>query len=304
MRRFSFIALLLLLAGCTGGGPPPAEEILRQLAANAAAKSDAEAVPATPEDAAAIQHAAAEIDDHVRRQKEAASAVSRTAKTDYEVAVTAPRSMAGTWRMVTPTSFHIQSGQQDQYGQVHNYLCRVDQKGQSLKGSCLPRAELSGRIRDGEVRLAWGSKLISADIKGWLVTPTDFAGVLSIGAMGFDLMGKGIPLYLTKIPASVPVSKEVDDLAGRVIADLSASDFSGDRYSAETRSALSAEPPLSRSDIKALGSVRERLYLGSVESHGDGPGAMEIYDVEFERGWKLCGFSRSGDGRVDHIDCK
>lgn len=258
----------LLVAGCSASPPPP-EEILRQLAADAAGKADTEVVPATPEDAAAIQRAAVEVDDHVRRQKQETSTASPVPKTDYEVSVTAPRSMAGTWRLVSPTMFTFRSGAKDEYANVHPFLCRVDQAGETLHGSCLPtRAEISGKIRDETVDLRWVSVVVSAKIAGQLVTPTDFAGNLSLGLLGVKLTGAGIPVYAVKIPSSTPAPPQIDTLAARLFADL--------------------------------GAVRERLYLGAVDAMQEKPQMMHIFDVELDQGWKLCGFTEDGG----NLECR
>ncbi len=263
--------LMFLLTGCAISPPPP-EEILRQLAADAAGKADAEVAPATSEDAAAMQHAAIEVDEDIRRQQDKPAAPAGP-KTDYEMLVTAPHSMAGIWRMTSPTSITIRSGAQDQYGGVHAFLCRVDQSGGSLRGSCLPtRAELSGTIRADAVDLGWASTVISARIAGRLMTQTDFAGTLSLGVLGVKLTGGGIPLYAVKLPSSMAAPPEIDEIAARQFA--------------------------------ALGAVRERLYLGAVDGQQGKPSTMYVYDVEFEGDWKLCGFTREGDGEAGHLECR
>lgn len=261
------VFFLALMGGCSVS-PPPAEEILDRLAAHAAGQSGKEAVPATPEDAAAIQAAAAEINRHVSRQRQE-SAAPAALKTDYEVAVTAPHSMAGTWRMVSPNSVAIRAGETDQYGGVSTFLCRVDQIGEALQGSCLPtRAELTGKIQGDGVILGWGSSVFSAKIAGRLLTRTDFAGSLTVGAMGVNLVGADIPVYATKIPSSVPAPPEIDALAARLFADL--------------------------------GAVRERLYLGAVDAQLEKAEPMHIFDVELDKGWKLCGFTADGG----HLECR
>lgn len=276
-RRFmaaGVLAALFLLSGCAAPRPPAPEEVLRRLAADAAGKPYAATVPETPEDAAAIQRAAAEVNEHVTRLRAEAALPAVTPKTDYEVAVTAPRSMAGTWRLVSPTSLTLLD-EKKFYGAVRTYLCRVDQKGEAVQGSCLPtRVELSGKVHEDAVNLDWGSTIVSAEIVGRLVSSTDFAGVLVLGAFGINL-GKDLPVYASKIPNSVPAPPDIDAMAAQVIA---------------------ADPK--------LGAVRERLYLGAVDAAEETPEPIEIYDVEFERGWKLCGFTRKADGMFDHLECR
>ncbi len=31
---------------------------------------------------------------------------------------------------------------------------------------------------------------------------------------------------------------------------------------------------------------------------------MAVYDVAFAHGWKPCGFTRDGDGRIDSVECR
>lgn len=268
------LAVTGLLAGCAAS-PPPADEILRQLAAH----QSGGVVAGTPEDGAAMDRAAAEIRTHAA----AVPAVVPPTAADgaYQVSVTAPHSMAGSWKMVSPTSLTVRDDGPDSYSKVHTFLCRLDQDGEDLEGSCLPsRDRIHGVLRGDEVHLGWQSGIIGAEIRGRLLTPTDFAGTFALGTLGIGLMKTDIPAYGTKIPVASPETE-----------------------SGEMSAALPA------GDIKELGGVRSFSFLGSVDKQtGEGERekvvAMAVYDVEFARGWKLCGFTRDGDGRIDSTECR
>jgi hypothetical protein len=301
------LALAGLLTGCTSG-PPPADEILRHLAARHGDGQEIGVVAATPEDGAALDQAAAEIRGH------AAAAPPQPKSSDpegvFQVSVTAAHSMAGNWKMVAPTRLTVRSGAPDSYGKVSVFLCRLDQEGDDLEGSCLPfRKHMRGTLRGDEVRLSWQAGIVSAEIRGRLLTPSDFAGTYAFGTLGIGLMGTDIPAYGSKISTSSSPADGLDDLATTLVADLAKGDLSSDRYAAALRRTAAEEPPLPHGEMAKLGAVRSVSFLGAVEKPvGDADAektvTMAVYDVEFVRGWKLCGFTRDADGRIDNAECR
>ena len=271
---FAGLALAGLLAGCVEA-PPTADVILQKMADH---KNSV--VPGTPEDGVAMDKAADEVRTHLSIHAAAAPAQVKAVEADgaYQVSVTAPHSMAGSWKMVSPTNLTVRDDGPDSYGKVHTFLCRLDQDGDDLEGSCLPfRDRIRGVLHGDEVRLAWGAGLIHAEIRGRLVTPTDFAGTFALGALGIGVTGTDIPAYGTKISGA----------------------------SVERGEELTASVTSQTTD---LGGVRSLSFLGSVdkpvEEGKDETVATAVYDVEFAKGWKLCGFTRDGEGRVGSVECR
>ncbi len=186
----------------------------------------------------------------------------------------APHGMAGNWRIVSPTRINVGFEAADSWGKVRDFLCRFEQDGDTLSGSCLPmRRSVRGTLRGDELHLGWNSGLVHAAISGRLLTPTDFAGEISVGPLGLDLVGIDAPAYGSKISALPPAPGGADDEARRRFARLS--------------------------------GLRDFSYLGAVQLPADPeagkPAAtMLVYDVEFERSWQLCGFTAADD----EVECR
>jgi len=104
---FAGLALAGLLAGCVEA-PPTADVILQKMA-----EHQSSVVPGTPEDGAAMQRAA----DEVRAHAAAGPAPVKAVEADgaYQIAVTAPHSMAGSWKMVSPTNLTVRDDGPDSY---------------------------------------------------------------------------------------------------------------------------------------------------------------------------------------------
>lgn len=261
MTRFLLAAAALSVLGGCASTPPSADEILRRYVDNRAA-----AVPMaaeSPEDAAAMEQAAADIRGHLAAPP---APVAVTAPdTPYEMAVTAPHVMAGDWRIVSPTQIQVRYGEGDSWGKVRDFLCRFEQDGETLSGSCLPmRRSVRGSLRGDELHFGWNAGLIHADISGRLLSPTDFAGEVSIGPLGLDLVGAEVPAYGSKVAVPPPAPDGADAEAKSRFADLP--------------------------------GLRGFSYLGAVHlpadpEAGKPAAAMLVYDVEFEKNWQLCGFT-------------
>jgi hypothetical protein len=278
------LVLAGLLTGCAAS-PPPADELLRRIAARPGGGDETGVVAQTPEDQAAMESAAAEIRTHVAAVPDVPPPPG-IADGTYQIAVTAPHSMAGSWKMVSPTRLDMRRDEPDSYTKVQTFLCRLDQDGENLEGSCLPsRKRVHGSLRGDEVHLGWQSGLIGAEIRGRLLTPTDFVGTFALGTLGIGVVATDIPAYGSKI-FGVPAAPDgVGELETALAADLAAD------------------------EMLHLGSVRGLSLLGSVEKpvgEGDKAAAvqMAVYDVEFARGWKLCGFTRDGQDRIDSVECR
>jgi len=277
------LVLAGLLAGCAGS-PPPADELLRRIVARPGGGEDTGVVAETPEDRAAMDRAAAEIRTHVTAVSDVAPPVVPDGA--YQVSVTAPHSMAGSWKMVSPTRLDVRQDEPDSYTKVQTFLCRLDQEGETLEGSCLPsRKRVHGSVRGDEVHLGWQSGLIGAEIRGRLLTPTDFVGTFALGTLGIGVVATDIPAYGSKISGAPAAPNGVGELETALAGDLAAD------------------------EMLQLGSVRGLSLLGSVDKpvvDGDKEAAvqMAVYDVEFARGWKLCGFTRDVGGRIDNVECR
>lgn len=261
------VALLCALGGCAST-PPTSDELMRRFAADRAADAPIEAD--SPEDAAAMARAGAEVRGHLAARP--ALPASTGPDTPYEMTVTAAHGMAGNWHIVSPTSISVHSGAPDSWGKVRDFLCRFEQDGESLSGSCLPmRRSVRGSLRGDELHLGWNAGLIHADIGGRLLGPTDFAGEVAIGPLGLDLVGAHVPAYGSKISALPPAPDGADAEARTRFADLA--------------------------------GLRGFSYLGTVSlpadpESGKPAAAMLVYDVEFERSWQLCGFT-AGEAELE-----
>ena len=276
-------ALAALLSGCVSS-PPPADEILRELAAHRSGLKDSEVEAGTPEDRAAMDRAAAEIESHVAAGPWRPAAVGPDSID--QVSVTAPHSLSGTWKLVSPRRLSVHSGAPDSYDRVEIYLCRLDQVGNDVEGSCLPqRRRIRGSLRGDEVRLGWQFNLVSVELRGRLLTPTDFAATFAFGALGVGVTSTDIPAYGSKISPILDGGQSGDPAA------LLAAALAG------------SAPPISRDEAEKLGGVQGFMLLGTVKAPAgdedlDWTSSMTVYDVEFAHGWQLCGFSR------DSVECR
>ena len=258
------LAVTGLLAGCSST-PPTAEELIHRFAENRA-NGEFTMQAATSEDAAAMDHAADELRVHL------AAPPPPAVKPDHfdgvmEVAVTASHDLAGNWRMISPTQFQVRSGAPDAWGHVREFLCRFEQDGDELSGSCLPqRRGIRGTLRGDELHFGWGAGLITANVDGRLLSPTDFAGEVSVGTLGVKLIKTDAPAYGNKIATLPPPPDGADSEAGIRFAGLA--------------------------------GMKGYSYLGSVEM-AEG-GTMLVYDVEYEKRWELCGFTVGKDG----LECR
>lgn len=263
MQRWIVLILLGSLGACSST-PPTAEELIKRFAENRA-KGEFAMQAATPEDAAAMDRAADEMHAHL-------AAPPPVVKADHfdgvmEVAVTAPHGMAGNWHMISPTQLQVRSGEPDAWGKVHDFLCRFEQEGDKLTGSCLPqRRGIHGTLDGDELHFGWGSGAISARLDGRLLSPTDFAGEVSVGMLGMTLIKTDAPAYGNKIATPPPSPEGADSEASTRFAGLD--------------------------------GMKSYSYLGSVEIADSG--TMLVYDVEYEKSWQLCGFTRG----ADEVECR
>jgi len=305
----SVLAACGLLFACASQPPSSNQEIMRQLAADSGGQKNGKMLAETPADEAAIRKVAEEIQVHLS-SLHPASSPSAASGDGLEIRVTAARTMSGSWRMVLPTELKENADAPDRYGKVRSFLCRLDQTGERLVGGCLPwRRDISGRVEGDAVRFGWVAGLANGEIRGRLLSATDFAGDLVVGMVGIDMIDTGLPVYARKIETSPAAPGPVEEMASAVIDDLASANFSASRYDAVLRKSMMESPPLTPNEVRKLGAVHGTSYLGAVEipAESDPPRSaetMHVYDIAFLNGWKLCGFAQTRDGVIDRIECR
>ena len=296
----SLTALCIGLVGCAASRP---DDVLNRVAAGRSEEGLVAAAAGTSRDGLAMQAARDRVERDLAGANVGTGAPPPAAPAAEEVTVVAPRSFAGNWRLVSPTTLTAHANSDATYEDVQTFICRFEQHATALSGACLPsRKKIEGSVEGDRVTLDWSRGLASAGMTGTLLSPTDFRGTLSIGALGVRV-STDIPAYGSKLGRST-APEESDRVAGEVLRELARGEVRPDRLTGAVLGRLRDAPPFSQREKQALGSPVDQVFLDRIELPADGDGqTMAVYELEFEGGWRLCGVIQDAAWQVDGIDC-
>jgi len=299
----SLLALCVGLAGCATPGP---DDVLKHAAAGKGDDGVVAVAAGNSSDKIAMQSAKDQLDQHVASVNAKAAVDLPVMPGVQQMTIEGPRSFAGIWRMVSPTTLTVQSGGDATYEHVQTFICRFDQHEAALTGACLPsRSNIKGEVDGKTVTLRWSRGLVSSGMSGTLLSPTDFHGILSIGAIGIRVP-TDIPVYGTKL-GSATAPHDTDQIAGPVLQELARGKFEPDDFTSTTAAELRDTPLFSERERQALGMPIDLILLDRIQipANEEAPAqTMAAYDAEFEHGWRLCGVVVNSAQKVDRVECR
>jgi len=295
-------ALCLGLAGCAAPGP---DDVLKRVAEGGGEDGRVAVAAGTPRDAVAMQAAKNRADQDLVRAAAKPPVDPPSVPGAEQITVVAPRSFAGTWRMVSPTTLTAHADAGPTYENVQAFICRFEQHASELSGACLPsRKKIDGQVDGDRVTLDWSRGLASAGMDGTLLSPNEFRGRLSVGALGIRV-STDIPVYGSKLDRSSGAGVP-DPIAGEVLQALTGGEVAARRFTAAALTRFRDDPPLDERERRALGAPVDQVFLDRIEvpADDDGPNRMmAVYQLSFEQGWRLCGIALNAAGQVESVDC-
>lgn len=165
---------------------------------------------------------------------------------------------------------------------------------------------MRGSLNGAKLSLDWNKGVISVHIDGIMLSETDFSGTMSVGMLGANIP-TDIPAYGVKLLNGEKSSAGIDEIAGKVMTDLTDDNFPQERYSASLLAKLSTNSPLPRSDLVTLGKQTALSFVTQAmipATDEQAETTMYVYDVEFTNGWRLCGLVLDPANKVDDVDCR
>jgi len=251
----------------------------------------------------------------------AVSPLSAFAET--ETVTVTDESLIGPWRIGMPLWNFVQRNVSIDYGPMRDAYCRVEGRRDDLHVHCLlPRTPL--KMGDGDMSLhgdamhiCWCDFIGGEHVDATQKTPGVFSGSLTVRVTGIPVFRAPSALTASRIV----VSDSTPDAGGKsaVLAKLLAGIADGVPLSSlaqlPAKFPANADPPTAE-ELRGLGPVRLVAYLGHTTPPEDYaalgqpslPGddrafLMQVYDVEFAKGERVCELRTREDGVVNGLVC-
>jgi len=250
---------------------------------------------------------------------------SQTAFAQTETVTVTAESLIGPWRIGMPWWNFIKGGapaQTPDYGPTRDAYCRVGGKRDDLHTYCLlpytPFKSDEGdmTLHGDTIHICWCEFLGGDTIDVTQKSPGIFTGSVASKFVGFPV--SRVPGV--SIASKIVVSDRMPDAGGKsaVLAKLLAGIADGAPLSSLAQLPYklpdSAPPPTSE-ELRGLGAIQLIAYLGHTATpeeyaavgrarlRNDRAFVMQVYDVEFASGERVCEISTREDGVVNGLVC-
>jgi hypothetical protein len=231
-------------------------------------------------------------------------------------------SLVGPWRIGMPLWHFFKSDKLANFGPMRDAYCRVGGKRDDLHVYCL-QAWTPLRTDEGDmslhgdaIHICWCDFFGRDTIDATQKSPGVFSGSLVTNIIGFPV--NRVPGV--SIASKIVVSNNTPDVGGKsaVLAKLLADIAGGAPLSSLVQLPYklpdSAPPPTSK-ELRGLGAIQLVTYLGHTATPDEYAAAgwtrmppdraflMQVYDVEFANGERVCELSTREDGVVNGLVC-
>jgi hypothetical protein len=306
---FFVFAAYLILTGCAApiDPDPPAATATNQIesagwtATSPAGDPDARIARASPPatgQGAAIPPPAAISD----------AAIDPTRPIIEEITVH-PTDLSGFWRLYVPRDLGVEiglfSGVRLRFRRADpiGYVCRFDQRQDSVTGNCLALGgPAHGGLDGNRLNITWWTGPATLRLDADLVSADAISGGFSGGVLGMNLTAH-LPARAERLAPRGEAAEPAEVAAAlrQVLADLAQGHVTAARYTPEEadrlRRRLAAGPPdagLASPLVSATYLDRAAITRRKLREDE----AIEVFDARFERGAALCGIALAADGRI------
>lgn len=207
--------------------------------------------------------------------------------------------LTGIWRISSPESIFVGIPGGVSFGPPQDHFCRTERSKDGFDVHCLGwdfrNFHGHGTLKNGKVHLAGGPMLLRFVIDGDLSSADGFTGRFGVKVFGIRVDDDEAVSGRKVVPAP-----DAQDPAGqsKALADtLAAIAAGGDALPAASKRNGANRERLTASWMNGLGAVQAVIYLGEGAKPHDPKmqgTPVSVYDVEFERGERLCAVDANG----------